>query len=530
MNRSKTDPAARKAYLIGGGIASLASAVFLIRDGLMPGENIHIFEESETMGGSLDANGSPVTGYVMRGGRMFEEHFGCTYDLLSEIPSLEDPGKSAKQDIFDFYKEASWYSRSRLIDKAGNIIDSSQMGFNNNDRFELMKLMLRPESSLGASRIDDCFNPHFFESNFWLMWCSMFSFEPWHSAIEMRRYLLRFIHHFPIISTMTGIYHTRYNQYDSMIRPIQAWLQARGVHFSRGTQISDLEFLPSKGQFTVSKIRALRNGREREVIVGGDDFVVVTNGSMTANSSIGSMTSVPVLNTDKLGASWSLWERLAGGRPEFGNPGVFISDVEKTKWVSFTVTTTLPEFREQVEKLTQNKFGRGGLITFTDSNWLLTINFHHYPAYPGQPEDACIWWGYGLFPERAGNFVQKKMSECTGEEILTEAFSQLGFQEHLPEFMEKSICIPCMMPYITSQFMPRLRSDRPLVIPPGSTNLAFVGQYCELPDDTVFTVEYSVRSAQVAVTSLLGLKRKVLPVYKGQHDIRVIIEAVKQMI
>ena len=82
-----------------------------------------------------------------------------------------------------------------------------------------------------------------------------------------------------------------------------------------------------------------------------------------------------------------------------------------------------------------------------------------------------------------------------------------------------------MMPFITSQFLPRSKGDRPQVIPEGSKNLAFVGQYCELPDDVVFTVEYSVRSAQTAVYSLLGLEKEPPPVYKGQYDPRVLLKA-----
>jgi oleate hydratase len=95
--------------------------------------------------------------------------------------------------------------------------------------------------------------------------------------------------------------------------------------------------------------------------------------------------------------------------------------------------------------------------------------------------------------------------------------------------MQTSICIPCMMPFITSQFLRRGRGDRPQVIPGGSTNLALVGQFCELPDDVVFTVEYSVRCSQQAVYSLLGLDREPPPVYKGYFDPRVLYRAFKAL-
>jgi oleate hydratase len=92
------DTNTRQVYLVGAGIASLASAAYLIRDGGISGKNIHILEESAQTGGSMDAHGSPEKGYTMRGGRMFdEEAYTCTYDLLSFIPETGDPGRSVKE-------------------------------------------------------------------------------------------------------------------------------------------------------------------------------------------------------------------------------------------------------------------------------------------------------------------------------------------------------------------------------------------------------------------------------------------------
>jgi len=82
--------------------------------------------------------------------------------------------------------------------------------------------------------------------------------------------------------------------------------------------------------------------------------------------------------------------------------------------------------------------------------------------------------------------------------------------------LNRPTAIPCRMPYITSMFMPRRRGDRPLPAPRGSKNLAFVSQFVEIPDDVVFTVEYSVRAAQMAVYELLGIERKIPPV--TPHD------------
>jgi oleate hydratase len=69
--------------------------------------------------------------------------------------------------------------------------------------------------------------------------------------------------------------------------------------------------------------------------------------------------------------------------------------------------------------------------------------------------------------------------------------------------------------------------DRPLVVPDGSTNFAFLGQFVEVPDDCVFTVEYSVRTAQMAVFSLLDIDKQATPVYEGSHDLQVLLGALK---
>jgi oleate hydratase len=517
----------RKAYIIGSGIAGLASAVYFIRDGGWPGGQISIFEDLKIAGGSLDASGAAQSGYVMRGGRMFEQHYVCTYDLLSGIPSYDDSNISARDDIFNFTREASWRATARLIDRDARVLDVSSMGFDAGDRLALLWLLLRSEDSLGARRIEDVFPPHFFSTNFWLMWATMFSFQPWHSAAEMRRYLLRFIHLFPTIADLSGIYHTRYNQYHSMILPIQNWLRERGVKFENETSILDLT-LRASNRYRVAALQIRLKGEESEFALGADDLVIVTNGSMTDASTLGSMTAPALLNRGEPGSSWTLWKKLAAKQQGVGRPEAFISDIDKSKWLSFTVTTRLPLLRQLFENLTHNALGREGLITFKESSWLMTIHPHYYPAYPGQPEDAIVWWAYGLNPDSEGDYVKKKMADCNGAEFLREAFSHLHFNEHMDALIAHSHAIPGMMPYITSQFMPRVKGDRPQVIPEGSENLAFVGQYCEAPDDTVFTVEYSVRTARMAVKSLLRLGAAIPPVYKGWRDPMVLLRALKE--
>ncbi|OGF27496.1 oleate hydratase [Candidatus Falkowbacteria bacterium RIFOXYB2_FULL_34_18] len=515
-----------KAYLVGGGIASLSAAVYLIKDGQIKGENIKIFDESKKIGGSLDAqNLSYSKGYVMRGIRMFEEKaFTCTFDLMSLIPSLTSPGKTIREEFIDFNKKSKSYSKSRLL-KNGRAIDSRPLKLNLKDRFRIFNLLFRKESSLENMEIREYFTPSFFVSNFWYEFCTAFAFQSWHSLMEFRRYFIRFIQDFPSINTLETIEITPYNQYESLILPIKDWLKRQGVNFVINTKITDLDFKLKQNKKIVSHIHFNQDGKVGEIAVEENDFVFVSLGSIVANSSIGSMDEAPFLDYKNKSASWTLWENISKDRPEFGNPHVFNSYIDKSKWTSFTVTFRDPTFFKLIEKFIHKKVTTYGGINLIDSNWLMSIVLSYKPYFINQPEGVTLCWGYGLFSDKKGNFIKKKMSECNGKEILTELIYHLGFDEYLDKILKNSVCIPCMTPYVTSHFLPRAISDRPPVIPKNSVNLAFLGQYCEILNDVVFTVEYSVRSAQIAVFSLLKLNKKVSPIYKGAHHIKVLYNA-----
>jgi oleate hydratase len=380
-------------------------------------------------------------------------------------------------------------------------------------------------------RIDECFEAPFFESNFWLMWGSMFGFETWHSAVELRRYLLRFLWLFPDLETMRIVQSTRYCGYDSIVRPLVRWLEEQGVQFESGVQVTDLHFSPrGDGAKLVRRISCLRNGSPGEIEVGDYDLVIVTLGSTTAGSSLGSMTSAPALNTEAAGGSWALWKRVAAKDRAFGRPWTFCGHTDQTRWVTFTVTDPDQRLSRLMEGFSRSPAGSGGLVTLKSSSWLLTFHVYHSPAYAAQPENIGVWWGYGLFPDRIGDYVTKKMSDCTGREILVEVLSHLGFQGHMPTLLATTNCIPCILPYATSQFMPRAKGDRPEVTPRGTANLAFVGQYCEIPANVVFTVEYSVHSARLAVASLLGFEQEVSPAYEGLDHPNALVQALRRIL
>jgi oleate hydratase len=517
----------QKAYLIGAGIASLASAVYLIKDGKFDGKNIYIFEEANKIGGSLDSIGTPESGYIARGGRMFsEEVYSCTYDLLSKIPINEKSQKTLLDDFIKFNKGIKTNAKARLVEK-GKIVDSSVFGMSISDSVKMIKILSLPESYLKDTKISDHFSPAFFETNFWFMWCTTFAFQPWSSVVEFKRYILRFIQELPRVNTMTGVRYTRYNQHDSVSIPITDWLKKNGVNFLMESRVSSLEFVKNGSKEQVEKIVYLKDGEQKEFILGMNDLVFFINGSMTTNSTFGSMTSAPTINREVSQDSWKIWKDISKNRPHFGNPSVFNSQIDKSKWESFSVTFRDQTFSDLMESFSKNKPGTGGLTTITDSNWLLTLVTPPQPHFVNQPDDINVFWGYCLYPDKKGDYVHKKMSECTGEEIMIEVCQHLGFSKDIPKILKSLVCIPCMMPYITSQFMPRKKGDRPKVIPAGTRNFAFIGQYCEIPDEVVFTVEQSVRSAIIAVYELLKIKKDIPRIYHGQYNPKSLEELLK---
>lgn len=514
----------KKAYLVGGGIGSLAAAAFMIRDGGMQGSNITIIEASPVTGGSLDGGGNAEDGYTLRGGRMLTtDNYECTWDLFKSIPSLEHAGQSVYDETIAFNEQHIPHSRARLVDRNRFKVDVSSMGFSMQDRLELLKLTEADEDTLGSSAITDWLSPEFFDTKFWYMWATTFAFQPWHSAVEFKRYLHRFMMEFSRIETLAGVKRTVYNQYDSLVRPLVAWLQEQGVNIIMDCTVTDIEVQESSGRLTATAIACQRRGLADVIPVAAGDLVFFQNASMTDASSYGSLHSAPAKRTKNDSQGWRLWEKLAEGRPELGRPAAFNSSIAESYWASYTVTLKDSAFFDRMEQFTGNSAGTGGLVTFKDSNWFMSVVLAHQPHFAGQPEGVQVFWGYALHPDRIGNFVAKPMSECSGEEILRELCGHLNFDL---DIMATANCIPCRMPYITSMFMPRAKSDRPLPVPANSVNLAFVSQFVELADDVVFTVEYSVRAAQTAVYQLLGVQREVPAIQAHDKSLKVKLDAV----
>ena len=515
--------AGAKAFLAGGGIGSLAAAAFMIRDAGVPGSDITILDSSASLGGALDAGGHPPEGYSIRGERMLTgDNYECTWALFSSIPSLQNPAVSVHEETVEFNKRHPSQPAARLVDRRAAIVRNASMGFSMQDRVELLKLGRAEEESLDGTINTDWLSPGFFDTEFWTLWATTFAFQPWHSAIEFRRYLHRFLDEFTRLDTLSGVRRTIFNQYDSLIRPLQHWLQDQGVRVLEGCTVTGFDHVYDNGRFMVTALRYTLAGKTVSVPVTKNDRVFLQPGSMTDASSLGTMTGPPAILGRADALSWNLWETLADGRPQFGKPSVFNSCIPKSCWESFTVTTRTPLFFEQMQQFTGNAAGSGGLITFRDSAWLMSVVLPHQPHFIDQPETVKVFWGYALSPDRIGNFVAKPMESCSGGEILQELCAHLRISTDL---LGKSTCIPCRMPYITSMFMPRSAGDRPAPVPIDTGNLGLISQFVEIDLDTVFTVEYSIRCAQIAVYALFAVDRQIPPVTRHDRALHTRFEA-----
>ncbi|MDO4677153.1 MAG: oleate hydratase [Eubacteriales bacterium] len=524
----------KSAYIVGSGLASLAAACFLVRDGQMKGDHIHILEAMDIAGGACDGIYDSTRGYVMRGGREMEDHFECLWDLFRSIPSLETPGVSVLDEYYWLNKHDPNYSLCRATRSRGQ--DAHTDGkFNLSQKgcMEIMKLFLTRDEDLYDKTIEDFFDEEVFDSTFWLYWRTMFAFENWHSALEMKLYFQRFIHHIGGLPDFSALKFTKYNQYDSLILPMKKYLEDAGVHFQFNTQVTNVLFTFKGNKKIASSIDCVVNGERQEISLTENDLVFVTNGSCTEGTIYGDQNHAPSGDAEvRTSGCWELWKNIARQDSSFGHPEKFCSNIQKTNWESATVTTSDDTIISYIEGICKRdpRSGRvvtGGIVSCQDSSWLLSWTINRQGQFKDQKKEEICVWIYGLFTDEKGDYVKKPMKECTGAEITAEWLYHMGVPVDKIDDLANNhaVCVPTMMPYITAFFMPRTKGDRPDVIPDGCVNFAFLGQFTETPRDTVFTTEYSVRTAMEAVYGLLGVDRGVPEVWGSVYDIRDLLDS-----
>ncbi len=526
----------KTAWFVGAGLASLAGAAFLIRDGQLPGNQITILERLELPGGALDGIKESERGFVIRGGREMEDHFECLWDLFRSIPSIEIEGASVLDEFYWLNKDDPNSSLQRAtVNRGQDAHTDGKFTLSDKAQKEIIKVFLATREEMEGKRIDEVFGEDFLNSNFWMYWRTMFAFEEWHSALEMKLYLHRFVHHIGGLPDFSALKFTKYNQYESLVLPLCTWLLDHGVTFQYDTEVTDVDFDITAGRKQATRLHWIQDGTPGGVDLTENDLLFMTIGSLTENSNNGDHHHAAKLDEGPAPA-WDLWRRIAAKDPAFGRPDVFGAHIPETKWESATVTTIDERIPAYIEKICKRdpfsgKVVTGGIVTAQDSNWLLSWTVNRQPHFKQQKPNQVLVWVYALFVDRPGDYVKKPMQDCTGDEITQEWLYHLGVPvDQIDELAATgATTVPVMMPYVTSFFMPRHAGDRPDVVPAGAVNFAFIGQFAESGRDCIFTTEYSVRTPMEAVYTLLDIDRGVPEVYASTYDIRKLLAATSRL-
>lgn len=529
----------KSAYIIGTGLAGLTAAFYLVRDGQMPGNHIHLLEKLELAGGSCDGYKDVHKGFYMRGGREMDNHFEIMWDVFRDVPSIETPNVSVLDEYYWLNKHDPNYSLCRAtVNKGEDAHTDKLFKLDKDSAMALSQLFITPEANLEDKKISDVLPESFWETNFWLYWQTMFAFQKWSSALEMKRYLCRYVHHIDGLPDFSALRFTKYNQYESMILPLIEYLKKHDVDVQFGMDVKNVVIEEADGKKTAKELIYVKDNKEQSIPLTADDLVFITNGCCTDTSCYGDQTHAPDLShiVNGQGESWDLWKNIAkqSKHDEYGHPDVFCSDTEATNWMSATVETSNEDIIQHIMNICKRdpragKVTTGGIVTVKDSvnNWFLSWTINRQPQFRSQNKDTVLVWLYALHTDTEGNYIKKAMRDCTGEEICQEWLYHIGMDESKIKDYSENACntTTCFMPYINAFFQPRKNVDRPKVVPEGAVNFAFIGQFAETPRDTIFTTEYSMRTGMESVYTLLNVDRGVPEVWGSQYDIRELLRA-----
>lgn len=529
----------KSAYIIGTGLAGLTAAFYLVRDGQMPGNHIHLLEKLELAGGSCDGYKDVHKGFYMRGGREMDNHFEIMWDVFRDVPSIETPNVSVLDEYYWLNKHDPNYSLCRAtVNKGEDAHTDKLFKLDKDSAMALSQLFITPEADLEEKKISDVLPKSFWETNFWLYWQTMFAFQKWSSALEMKRYLCRYVHHIDGLPDFSALRFTKYNQYESMILPLIEYLKKHDVDVQFGMDVKNVIIEDVDGKKTAKELIYVKDNKEQSIPLTADDLVFITNGCCTDTSCYGDQTHAPDLShiVNGQGESWDLWKNIAkqAKHDEYGHPDVFCSDTEATNWMSATVETSNEDIIQHIMNICKRdpragKVTTGGIVTVKDSvnNWFLSWTINRQPQFRSQNKDTVLVWLYALHTDTEGNYIKKAMRDCTGEEICQEWLYHIGMDESKIKDYSENACntTTCFMPYINAFFQPRKNVDRPKVVPEGPVNFAFIGQFAETPRDTIFTTEYSMRTGMESVYTLLNVDRGVPEVWGSQYDIRELLRA-----
>lgn len=517
------------AYFVGGGLASMAGAAYLIRDCNFKAENIFIYEGMNHICACADCK---YDKFLCCGESVLNkdtcENF---WELFKTIPSLDNPDKNAADEILDFCSAHSACGNIRLADKDGEISELAGMGFSKDDRIAFGKLLITPEEKLDDITVEEWFaaTPHFFKTNFWYKWQSMFAFRKCSSVFEFKRSIERMILELSRIDTFEGAVTPPHGKYDSITRPLMEYLKCEGVVFVENCTVTDIEFADGNN-ITATALHLLDSEGERVLEINRKDLCIMTTGSAADCAQCGDLDTPPEFAPNNPAAG-DLWAKTASKNKELGNPAPFFGNPEESNFESFMIIARGNKLLEMIESFSGGSFENGAKLIFTDSNWMMSISAPPQPYFVNQRNGETVLLGRGLRTNQTGNYVKKVMRDCTGYEIFTELLHHMHLEDKKNEIMEDiQNVIPCMMPYAGSLLEPAGMCDRPRIVPENSTNFAMIGKFTEIPEEMVSSEECSVRSARIAVYTLLDFPTEICPVTPYKKEPKVLAGAMKKIL
>ena len=518
-------------YIVGTGFAALSVACHLVRDARMHGSHIHIFEKNSIPGGACNGFQYASNCYRMYSGWEMDRHCTVLRNVLRSISSSKSKGLHVLDDCDWLKQKDPAVFRIRIIQNRGKRIDDDRK-FDLSDQaiFEIAQLFVTPDEELQGKTVTDFFDEEVFQSNFWLYCRSVFAFSNWHSALELKRYLHRYLHYLNTVDS-DGSQSIQYNPYESLILPMVRDLKEAGVQFHYDANVIHVDFDIQPHQKSVRHLTLQIEGEEEVLDLREDDLVFLPLGNCMENPAFGDQNTPAQLDSEfKSKGGWTLWKQIAEQDASFGHPEMFCSNPEKTSWVSATATMLDDRIPSYIQKFFSRDFiSRGGEAVVQDSNWL--IRFRWQSHTPNQPKGQPICNICGLTPNQPGNFVKKPMRDCSGREICMEWLYHLGVPENqIEEWAANSAStIPCILPYFTAALAPRSRGDRPDIVPEGAVNFAFIGQFAELAQDATFTAEYAMRTGVEAVNTLLHMNWDIPEVWDSMYDVRCLLNAIVKL-
>lgn len=494
----------KHAYIAGGGLSALASALYLVRDcGILP-QNVHIFTNSAYM------HGNRHMGYICRRGKIINENSINLFELLNEVNSLDIPDLTVCDEILNIYRSNSKTRNITFIDEDKNVLDISDIRLSRSDRKALLALMQIKPEKLRLLTIDDVMPVSFLDSCFYKLLCAAYGFDNNSGAYE----LMKCIQY--LDDTLSGTLPDAFDSDEEITEPLKAHLEKLGVDIRERASVSDIDFEDGKA----SAIHFTDNHVRKTFYLNDGDICILPTDGMAECEAFGSFNeSAPKV----FGEPYALWEKLARKSSAFNDPSVFFDGHGGDMAEEFTITLSNHLFTELIDKVTCGALGMNGIIVLDNSNWKMTICAVPCTHFKDMSDDMAVIWGTASCFNRIGEYTGKAMTDCSGAEILYELVSCLNLADAWEDIRETVVnVIPCHRRYEKSYLSPA--PSKLEIIPTGIENFAVSGDFADSDDNTVFSAEYSVITAKTAAYKLMDSNKNIYRAKpnSGRHVNRIL--------